>query len=79
MRRKRDPYPRPYELAEHGEPTLRYLAEMHAKNAKEHDRQARLERELSAIYLNAAEARALEKAARKGRPNDCQTTISSRL
>jgi hypothetical protein len=66
MMRKRTPYPLHSMLTRQGEPTLRYLAELCIKRAERLDGQdAAIERERARRYLEAAEARAEEKSARK--------------
>jgi hypothetical protein len=65
MRRTRNPYPADYELKACGEPSLRELAEMCAKEAEQLEHEAAIARENARIYLEAAEARAAEKAAWK--------------
>jgi hypothetical protein len=58
-------YPRKYELDGDGRASLRYFAEWHAKNAEEHAGQAGIDAENARRCLEAAEARAAEKLARK--------------
>ena len=65
MKRDRGPYPSEYTLKASSEPTLRYLAEMYAKRAEEHEREAAIARENAKLCLEAADARAAEKRARK--------------
>jgi hypothetical protein len=65
MMRKRTPYPLHSMLTHQGEPTLRYLAEMCIKRAEALEQEAGIERERGRRYLEAAEARAEEKSARK--------------
>jgi hypothetical protein len=65
MMRKRTPHPLHSMLTHQGEPTLRYLAEMCSKRAAAFEQDAAIERERARRYLEAAEARAEEKLARK--------------
>jgi hypothetical protein len=65
MMRKRTPHPLHSMLTHQGEPTLRYLAEMYSKRAAAFEQDAAIERERARRYLEAAEARAEEKLARK--------------
>jgi len=65
MRRERTPYPLHSMLKYQGEPSLRYLSEMCTKRAEALEQDAAIERQRARRYLEAAEARAEEKLARK--------------
>jgi hypothetical protein len=67
MKRDRGPYVRQSDLNHEGEPSLRYMAEMWAKNAQRFEQKAAVARENARRYLEAADARAAEKLARKER------------
>jgi hypothetical protein len=65
VRRERSPHPLHSMLRHQGEPTLRSLAEMCTRRAEELEREAAIERERARRYIEAADARAAEKRARK--------------
>ena len=65
MKHNRDRYLRDYELNHQGEPGLRELAEMFAKRAEEHEQEAAISQVNARRCLEAADARAREKAARR--------------
>jgi hypothetical protein len=65
MKRERNPYVREYALKHLTEPSLRDLADMYTETAEQHEREAAIARENARHCLEAAEARAEEKRAKK--------------
>jgi hypothetical protein len=65
MKRERNSQPLHSMLRHQGEPTLHYLAEMCTKLAEKLEQEATIERERARRYLEAADASAVERRARK--------------
>ena len=65
MRRERNPYVREYALKHSTEPSLRDLAGIYTETAERLEREAAIARENARHCLEAAEARAEEKRAKK--------------
>jgi hypothetical protein len=65
MKRDKAPYLRDYELKRWGEPSLRYFAKQYAQEAETHERAAAIARDKARWFLAAANAKSVEKRARK--------------